>query len=69
MKMITYKGPGTHYLVFNRESNMHFMVPRKDRVAISDELYDLLLKAGHIGEGKLELYELPKTRPYTRAVA
>ncbi len=51
--MITYEGRGTHYLVFDKDLNMHFVVGKSDKIEIPDDLYKTLKERGHMAEGKL----------------
>ena len=53
MTRVTYKGPGTHYLVLLKEPSMHFVVSKNDEIEIPDEVYAALKQQGDIAEGKL----------------
>jgi len=53
LKRITYVGRGTHYLVFLKETGVHFVVGRNDKIDIPGEVYAALEQHGDIAKGKL----------------
>jgi hypothetical protein len=54
LRIVKYKGPATHYLVVLTNPAMQIWVRQRETIAVSDNLFQTLKKAGHVGGGRLE---------------